>query len=221
MLNMDLSKKVVINTTTMDWLPSPSGGVLRKPLERESAESGHTTSVVEYIAAANFPIHPHPLGEEIFVLEGIFSDETGNFPAGSYIRNPPKSHHAPFSHEGCKILVKLNQFDESDSQQVNIDTQTAKWLQGIGGLKVMPLHDFKHGARHEHTALVKWPAGETFQYHQHVGGEEIFVISGELRDEYGQYPAGTWLRSPHQSVHRPYAEEETIIFVKTGHLPLV
>lgn len=225
MLNMDFSLRIVIDTNLMEWLPSPSGGVRRKPLEREAAESGHTTSVVEYTAQAKFPIHLHPLGEEIFVLDGVFSDETGDFPAGSYIRNPPASQHAPFSRQGCRIFVKLNQFNKRDSQQVNINTQTAPWLDGIGGLKVMPLHAFKdssiQGARHEHTALVKWPAGELFQPHQHVGGEEIYVISGEFRDENGCYPAGSWIRSPHQSMHCPYVNEDTIILVKTGHLALV
>lgn len=78
----------------------------------------------------------------------------------------------------------------------------------------MPLHEHLH----EHTALVKWPAGEVFQPHRHYGGEEIFVISGIFCDEHGKYPTGSWLRSPHMSQHHPYVEEETVIWVKTGHL---
>ncbi len=81
---------------------------------------------------------------------------------------------------------------------------------------VMPLHDFEH----EHVALVKWPRGERFQPHRHFGGEEILVLSGIFRDEYGEYPAGTWLRSPHMSGHCPFVEEETVIWVKVGHLPV-
>ena len=64
----------------------------------------------------------------------------------------------------------------------------------------------------------EWPAGERFKPHRHYGGEEIFVLSGEFIDEHGRYPKGTWLRSPHLSEHFPYVEQETIIFVKTGHL---
>ncbi|MBL4900785.1 MAG: cupin domain-containing protein, partial [Colwellia sp.] len=52
----------------------------------------------------------------------------------------------------------------------------------------------------------------------HFGGEEIFVIKGEFIDEYGRYPQGTWIRSPHLSEHYPYVEQETIILVKVGHL---
>ncbi|MFG1490632.1 cupin domain-containing protein, partial [Oceanospirillum sp. HFRX-1_2] len=160
--------------------------------------------------------HPHPLGEEIFVLEGVFSDESGDYPAGSYLRNPPGSRHAPFSKEGCTIFVKLNQFDPNDLEPVRILTREQPWRQGIGGLQVMPLHDFEG----QHTALVKWPAGEHFQPHRHFGGEEILVISGTFKDEHGDYPAGSWLRSPHLSQHNPFVEEETLILVKVGHLPV-
>ncbi|WP_405419416.1 cupin domain-containing protein [Marinobacter flavimaris] len=216
MLNMDFSKKVIIRTEEQDWVPSPAGGVLRKPLAREEAERGHATSVVRYEPGASFNRHEHPLGEEIFVLDGVFSDETGDYPAGTYLRNPPGSGHAPFSKEGCTLLVKLHQFDERDGSTVRIDTRTTPWLPGIGGLEVMPLHEFEH----EHVALVKWPANEVFQPHRHFGGEEIFVLSGEFCDEHGRYPAGTWIRSPHLSQHHPFVDKETIIWVKTGHLPI-
>ena len=214
MLNMDFSRRVVINTRTAPWQPSPMAGVWRKPLAREDAESGHATSVVRYEPGARFASHPHPGGEEILVLEGTFSDQHGDFGPGSYLRNPPGSSHAPFSVEGCVLFVKLHQFAPGDTTTVRIDTTTAKWLPGQGGLQVMPLHDFEA----EHVALVKWPAGERFVPHQHWGGEEIFVLSGEFIDENGRYPAGTWLRSPHCRTHHPYVESETVIWVKVGHL---
>lgn len=216
MLNMDFSQRLVIETEKVDWVKSPAAGVWRKPLEREAKESGHTTSIVKYDAGASFSTHTHPLGEEIFVLEGVFSDENGDYPAGTYIRNPPNSHHAPFSKEGCVILVKLNQFDKRDLTDVKLNTNITPWLQGHGGLQVMPLHDFEH----EHVALVKWPANEVFNPHRHFGGEEILVLSGCFCDENGEYPKGTWIRNPHMSQHTPFVHEETVILVKTGHLPL-
>ncbi|MCG6321632.1 cupin domain-containing protein [Vibrio alginolyticus] len=216
MLNMDFSKRIVIDTAQQEWIASPSKGVWRKPLEREAKESGHTTSVVKYEPNSQFSTHSHPQGEEILVLEGVFSDEYGDYPAGTYLRNPPGSQHAPFSEEGCVILVKLNQFESEDLETVRINTNQASWQSGVGGLQVMPLHNFEH----EHVALVKWPKGEKFQPHRHFGGEEIFVLSGEFRDELGTYPALSWIRSPHMSEHFPFVEQETIIWVKTGHLPL-
>ncbi len=215
MINMDFSQRVAIDTGKQDWQPSPSAGVWRKPLAREDAERGHATSIVRYDAGASFSAHDHPLGEEILVLEGIFSDETGDYPAGTYFRNPEGFRHAPFSEQGCVILVKLHQFQHDDREHVVINTKQTPWLPGQGKLEVMPLHS--HQA--EQVALVKWPAGERFLPHTHVGGEEIYVISGEFIDEHGRYPAGSWLRSPHLSQHHPYVEEETVIWVKVGHLP--
>jgi len=216
MLNMDFSRQVLIQTHEQAWQQSPAPGVERKPLAREDAERGHATSIVRYQPGSAFKRHEHPLGEEIFVLKGTFSDETGHYPAGTYLRNPPGSGHAPFSKEGCVLLVKLHQFNPRDTATVRIDTGTTEWLPGHGGLQVMPLHDFEN----EHVALVKWPANEVFQPHRHFGGEEILVISGEFCDEHGHYPAGTWIRSPHMSHHHPFVDQETVIWVKTGHLPL-
>lgn len=213
-LNLDFSRVVVVNTTKQDWMDSPAKGVQRKPLEREAAESGHVTSVVRYAAGSEFSAHNHPQGEEIFVLEGVFSDEHGHYPAGTYIRNPPGSSHAPFSKEGCTLFVKLNQFLRQDTQRVVINTNEQPWLQGQGGLTVMPLHEIHT----QSTALVHWPAGERFTPHRHWGGEEILVLKGEFKDEHGSYPKGTWIRSPHMSEHFPYVDEETIILVKVGHL---
>jgi anti-sigma factor ChrR (cupin superfamily) len=213
-LNMQFLQRVMIDTNQHPWQPSPVSGVWRKPLAREEAERGHATSIVRYDPGASFPRHGHPLGEEILVLEGIFSDEHGDFGAGTYFRNPPGSSHAPFSKEGCVLLVKLHQFLPDDSAQVCIDTPRARWLPGQGNQKLMPLHEFAG----EHVALEKWPAGERSQPHRHPGGEEIFVLSGEWKDEHGIYPRGTWLRSPDISEHCPYVEQETVIWVKTGHL---
>lgn len=215
MLNMDLNQRIVIETSKAEWLPSPSGSVFRIPIERAAAETGHATSLVRYERGASFKSHSHPTGEEIFVIEGVFSDETGDYPAGTYIRNPPGSIHSPFSKDGCILFVKLNQFHPEDLTRIIINTNASEgWRPGHGGLRVFPLHSFLT----EGTALVWWPAGEKFLPHRHYGGEEIFVLSGLFQDEFGQYSKGTWLRSPHLSIHHPFVTEETLILVKTGHL---
>ncbi len=214
MLNMQFDEAVVINTNEQEWQASPMPGVWRKPLAREATEHGHTTSIVRYDAGSSFSSHVHPLGEEILVLEGVFSDQHGNYPAGTYLRSPPGSSHAPFSEQGCILLVKLDQFDEGDLESVCIDTSKTAWLEGEGKFQIMPLHDYDH----ESVALIKCPANTKFSSHAHFGGEEVYVLSGAIMDEYGIYPAGTWMRSPHNSEHCPYVEDETIIWIKTGHL---
>jgi len=213
-LNMDLSERVVINLHQIEWQGSPADGVLRKPLEKEFSEHGRTTSLVKFLPGSSFPEHSHPLGEEIFVLEGVFSDEQGDYPAGTYIRNPPNSKHAPSSKQGCVLFVKLDQFDSMDVERVVVFTNDLERQPGIGGLEVLPLHQYGT----ESSALVYWPSEEQFQSHRHWGGEEILVLKGTFYDEYGVYPQGSWIRNPHLSRHFPFVKEETLIYVKTGHL---
>ncbi|MDN3637446.1 cupin domain-containing protein [Simiduia curdlanivorans] len=213
-LHMDLSVKVVIDSQAQPWIASAQPEVRRKPLARQGREGGHATSIVQYRAGASFPAHNHPGGEEIFVLEGTFSDENGDYPAGTYLRNPPNTRHAPFSKDGCLLFVKLHQFQPDDLTPLVLNTHQQSWRQGYGNLEVMPLHQ----CGTENVALVKWPAGEVFQPHTHFGGEEILVLSGIFRDEHGSYPTGTWIRSPHLSSHTPFVDLDTVIWVKTGHL---
>ena len=214
-INLDFGKRVVVATSGRQWQPSPMIGVWRKPLAREDAEQGHATSVVRYDPGSSFAEHGHPLGEEIFVLEGTFSDVTGDYHAGTYFRNPYGFRHAPFSEQGAVILVKLHQFQWGDHAHVVIDTTTADWGVLQRGIETLTLHDFKC----EHVALERWSAGTKLDRHVHQGGEEVYVIDGELIDEYGRYPSGTWIRSPHLSEHTPHVEQDTCLWIKTGHLP--
>jgi len=214
LLNMNFDRVALSLPEQQAWNESPSDGVSRIHLEREAEESGHTTSFVRFASGSHFSPHTHPQGEEILVLDGVFSDENGDYPAGTYIRNPPGSTHRPFTEQGCTLFVKLEQFQPDDIKQVVIRPEDQQWGQGIGNLKVCSLH--QHGA--ESTALVYWPENEVFQKHTHFGGEEIVVLKGRFIDEHGEYPRRSWIRSPHMSVHFPRVEEETLILVKVGHL---
>ncbi len=136
---------------------------------------------------------------------------------GAYVRNPVGSRHAPRAgKDGATLLVKLYQFAAGDVKRVVVQTTTATWLPGsVPGLSVLPLHEFDE----EHVALVRWAPHTRFPAHSHWGGEEIFVTEGVFRDEHGDYPAGSWIRSPHLSTHTPFtASEAATIFVKVGHL---
>lgn len=214
MLNMDFCQPVTIDTRAMNWVASPKAGVWRKPLAREDAERGHATSIVRYDPGASFHGHNHPLGEEILVLDGTFSDETGDFHAGTYFRNPSGFVHAPFSKEGCIILVKLHQFQPEDRTRLAIDTGKAQWQEMQPGLQVLQLHAFGT----ERVAMVRMAAGQPGIPHEHPLGEEIYVIEGSIRDEDGSYGAGTWLRRPPGSRHCPVATQDALLWIKSGHL---
>lgn len=216
-LNADWSKRCAIQSHDLPWLASPSPLVQRRLLERDGGEVARATSVVRYAPGARFSAHPHAQGEEIFVLEGTFSDESGHHGPGTYLKNPPGSSHAPYSEAGCTIFVKLRYQDLADTERVVVNTREAGWRPGqVPGLTVLPLHAF--GTRH--TALVRWAPETFFQPHTHWGGEEIFVIEGVFSDEHGDHPAGTWLRSPHLSRHQPFSRPGCLILVKVGHLLL-
>jgi anti-sigma factor ChrR (cupin superfamily) len=215
-LHADLSQRAVLDTHTLAWNPSPMEGVERRLLDRRGAEVARATSIVRYAPGSRFERHSHGGGEEILVLEGTFSDEHGAYPAGTYLRNPVGSSHAPFSAPGCTLLVKLQQMHRADQQRLVIPTASGQWVPGlVRGLEVMPLHAFGS----EHVALVRWAPGTQFQPHSHPGGEEILVLEGVFQDEHGNYPVGSWLRNPPGSVHRPWSTAGCTIWVKTGHLP--
>src|SRR6478736_1290135 len=127
-INGDLSIRAIVDTTRMDWSPSPSASVWRKRVHRVGpAESGQVTSVVRYDPGSRFPAHDHPEGEEILVLEGVFSDEHGHWPAGTFLLNPEGFRHAPFSDHGCVLFVKLRQFPGRERQHVVLDTANLPW----------------------------------------------------------------------------------------------
>ena len=217
LINADFAQRVVIQPTDYHWIESPMPGVERMMLDRVGDEVARATSVVRYAPHSEFSSHTHNGGEEFLVLEGVFSDEHQSYSKGSYVRNPIGTSHTPkIGKEGATIFVKLHQFDRDDKEQKMIDTQNSPWQQGlVDGLTVMPLHEFKG----EHAALVQWAPHTQFQVHKHWGGEEIFVLEGTFYDEYGRYPKGSWLRSPHMSQHTPFTKEDgALIYVKVGHL---
>lgn len=212
-INADLTQTAVVCTEALPWHPSQHAGVERRLLERDGDEVARATSIVRYQPGTRYHAHVHDLGEEFLVLDGTFCDETGEFHAGVYVRNPPGSVHAPWTTTGCTILVKLRQFDPEDDQTVRIDTNTAPWLPGRHA-EVKPL--FHRGA--ERVALTRLAPGTRLPVHHHPGGVEMLVLDGELVDERGRYPRRTWLRSPRGSRHALASDIGCTLWVKSGHL---
>ncbi|MFH7586745.1 cupin domain-containing protein [Oceanimonas smirnovii] len=214
MLNMDFAQSLTLSYDPDRWQPSPAAGVWRYPLEREAAESGHVTSLVRFQPGSVFAEHEHPLGEEFWVLEGTFSDENGDHEAGSYVRHPPGSRHRAFSRTGCVIFVKLNQFDESDSELKAIREAQGLWLTGEHGFRRLSLH--RYGG--VNTSLLEFADGGRFPACCYRAGLEILVLQGQLSD--GKQTLGplSWLRLAPMSVPELNAIGHTRLWVRTGHL---
>ena len=189
MLNADMSIAAVVYSSAMDWQSSPSSTVSRKRFHLVGeAESGQVTSLVQYHPGASFPAHPHPGGEEILVLSGVFSDETGNWPIGSYLLNPAGFTHAPYSKAGCRLLVKLSQYPGVKPARLAVDSLEAAEVDGVD-CKLL------YSNMIEKTVVTKLEEGQvigkTFE-----GGCEGFVLAGNVNVNGADLRQHDWFRFP-------------------------
>ena len=84
-INADFSKPALVVPSDDDWAHSPESGVDRLMLDRIGDEVARATSIVRYAAGSSFAEHQHAKGEEFLVLEGVFSDESGDYTQGTYV----------------------------------------------------------------------------------------------------------------------------------------
>lgn len=205
-INTDYDTPIAIEEDTLSWQKDEKTNVLKKIF---SADSEMETSLIKINPDSTYEKSDKINSVEIYVLEGTYTNEFGTYKSGTYLKLPAEKESKIKSDIGCEVFKKIN-YNQIREEKVIVDTTKMYWSQGHGNLQVMSLS--------ENAALVLWPQGERFIEHSHWGGEEILVLKGTFMDEHGKYKVGTWLRNPHLSKHYPYVEEETIIFVKTGHM---
>ena len=210
-INANLDETVFLESAGFEWIPSPLAGVDRVMLDRVGDEVAVATSIVRYAPGAHFDPHGHALGEEFIVLEGVFSDEHGDYHAGTYIRNPPGTSHTPSSEPGCVIWVKLRQFDDDDltphtSQIPEYDAS------GSGQKNVI----YEYGS--EEISWVHVPAGERFAFSSHFHTRELLLLSGEVTwqqaETYTLKP-WSWIRIRPGQPLRINAVKDAVLFSKT------
>ena len=206
-LNADFSKRAAVHFEDTPWVQSPSAGVERKMLDRIGEEVARATSIVRFAPGSAFEAHTPGGGEEYLVLDGVFQDESGDFPMGSYVRNPPTSRHTPAAAEGATILVKLHQFDPADRTQVHVDTT------GLTGPAAQVFEDVR-----EKVQMMALAPGASLELDT-SGGCEVFVIEGSFEESGETFGRWDWLRLP------PGAEltaragvQGARLWTKTGHL---
>jgi anti-sigma factor ChrR (cupin superfamily) len=215
-INADFTKRAVVHAAALEWIPSPMPGVERRMLDRVGAEVARATSIVRYAPHSHFSPHTHGGGEEFLVLEGVFQDEHGSYPAGWYIRNPPTSSHRPGSEPGCTIFVKLWQFDPDDRTPLRVDT---------GGLVYSPdparssveVAQLFEGA-HESVTLEAWTAGAEIALAS-PRGLELLVLDGGFTDGEDRFSYQSWLRlPPGSSALARVGERGCRVWLKRDHL---
>lgn len=181
-------------------------------------EAGQVTSVVRYDPKSRFPAHDHPEGEEILVLDGVFSDEHGDWPAGTYLLNPEGFRHAPFSEPGCLLFVKLRQFPGRARQHVVVDTNRLAWQPtSIPGVARKRL--YQQAGFHDSMHLERWDSRTDRGATTYERGAELFVLGGEFADDAGTHSAGCWMRLPAGAEHHPRSAGGCTLYVKTAGLP--
>lgn len=215
----DLNSRITVNSNTQDWEASPGGEVLRKRLHRVGpAESGQVTSLVRYQPGSRFPAHAHPDGEEILVLDGVFSDEHGDWPAGTYLLNPEGFSHAPFSKDGCLLFVKLRQFPGDSRNHIALDTSESEWRSsvrpGVSWKKLYAQEPFS-----DHMRLERWSTPGNVGELNFPQGAELFVLDGEFSDDHGDYSRHCWLRLPPGSSLSPQGNSPCELYIKEGGFP--
>ncbi len=215
-INADFSARAAVHADRVDWVPSPVAGVERKMLDRVGGEVARATTIVRFAPGSRFSPHTHDGGEEFLVLDGVFQDEQGDFPAGTYVRNPPTSRHTPGSAPGCTIFVKLWQFDPGDRRQMAVDT---------GGLDLAPApgrEGVEAGAiledPDETVRIETWQPGARVSLPA-AGGFELLCLAGEFTEGGETFRPWSWLRLPaHGRLDATAGGEGCRIWIKQGHL---
>lgn len=214
LVHADFSRRAIVTAGEHRWVASPQPGVERMMLDRLGGERARATSLVRYAPGSVFPAHGHPGGEEILVLSGTFSDDSGDYGPGWYLRHPPGSAHRPASAEGALIFVKLWQMPASETATVHLDTRDPAAWHREGAGESCPLH----ASAHEQVALLRLPAGATVPVHTR-GGAELLVLGGDLAEGPAAYARGSWIRLPPGDPARLSAGADGVtLYVKTGHL---
>ena len=218
-LNSDFGVRAAAHAGRLDWTPSPIPGVDRRMLDRIGAEVARATSIVRYAPGSRFSPHTHGGGEEFLVLDGVFQDEHGDFPAGSYIRNPPTTRHTPGSGPGCTIFVKLWQFDPDDRTALRLDTGSGAYATDPGRPGVEAMHLFEDAR--EQVRLERWAPGAPV-IRLAPGGIELLVLDGGFVESEEAFTAQSWLRLPAGATLQAVAGAEGCrVWLKAGHLAAV
>lgn len=214
-INDDFTRPVIVHASRQDWIPSPAPGVDRRMLFRIGEEKARATSIVRYAPGSAFPRHTHTGGEEFVVLDGVFQDEHGDYPAGAYIRNTPGTSHVPASKDGCTIFVRLWQFRADDQAQTVRQPGEGQRVPPRPGAAAATLL-FDDG--HEEVRFEDWQPGASVTV-ENTKGLELLVLSGGVTVDGETLESQAWVRLPaNTALHAKASRDGARVWMKHGPL---
>ncbi len=97
-------RQFAIDTASGEFLSAPAPGIEYLPLHEFESE---LVALIRWAPNTPFDRHEQRGGEEVYVLEGAVYDESGAYPAGTWMRSPRgSSQPAHTKDEGALIYAK-------------------------------------------------------------------------------------------------------------------
>ncbi len=149
---------------------------------------------------------------DLLVLNGTLAAGAGrSLEGGDFaIRNSAAELEA--GPQGAQVLA-YRDASGSTCEEIVVPRDERPWREGrTPGMLIANLCTAGHA-----LSLLSWQPGARPRHHGHPGGEEIFVVRGELC-EHDRHPAGSWMRLHPGTWHAPHVETPTLILVRSGHL---
>lgn len=186
-------------------------GSANEVIPLSTVEDSRRVEVVLLPANTTLRLEPN-IRNDIYVLKGQMLEQTKVYPSGTFITRRIETHLTA-GPKGVMLFIYRDQLDPGARNETVLPADLEWYQGGAEGMEVAPLFEDMH-----QLMLVSWLPGTQIGFHTHPRGEEIFVLEGELRDQQGRYPAGTWQRLYPGTSHAPYAEVKTLILLRNGHL---
>lgn len=154
----------------------------------------------------------HNYRYDLYVVEGVVSWKGQLFYSGTYLSLSYQEKVFAIS-DLVKLFCYKEEIQEDDFEIVILPSDQIWSYNSVKGLKQCLLRNYKHV-----LYLVFWEPETVIPYHEHIKGEEIFVLEGELLDRNSSLKKGGWIRMLAGEGHAPHTKVQTLILLRNGHV---
>lgn len=202
-VNADLLELVTIDSSQLPWRSAGIPGVSEKVFERIGAgAAARETALLRLDPRTIVPGGVAQCRIDMLVLAGSVELLGLRRTAGMFVRVPVGTEIDLRSADGATVLVK-KRGERASGEPIALDTHDrANWA-AWGGRGSEKAQLYEAGLLPEASWVGFMLPDLTIPEHDHAGGEEIFILEGEIRDERGLYGPGAWVRFPIGVRHTP------------------